>query len=179
LFSRSIAAALALFLAVEEPSRRPLPSRSRRAVPCRRGAVAPSITVKDRCCVMRRPLILLLLLLRSRPDLLPVGGVAVLPLTICVHCSRSPSPPCPARSRRPPCSPACLRPRRSPSFLSSRSHRSDRSAPFRRRREDAPSSLIQSRRHRRRCRPHHPARARCGSGVHSASDGRRLHHCLR
>ena len=73
LFSRSIAAALALPLAVEEQSRRPLPSRSGRAVPCRRGAVAPSITVKDRCCV-RRPLLLLLLLLRSHPDLLPVGG---------------------------------------------------------------------------------------------------------
>jgi hypothetical protein len=27
-------------------------------------------------------------------------------------------------------------------------------------------------------RPHHPARARCGSGVHSASNGRR-HHRLR
>ena len=57
------------------------------------------------------------------------------------------SRPCPrpARSRRPPCSPACLRPHRSPSFLSSRSHRSDRSAPFRRRREYVPSSVIQSR----------------------------------
>ncbi len=74
LCSRSIAAALALSLAAEEPSRRPLPSRSRRAVSCRREAVAPSITVKDRCCIMRRPILLLLLLLRSRSDLLPVGG---------------------------------------------------------------------------------------------------------
>jgi hypothetical protein len=38
----------------------------------------------------RRPL--LLLLLRSRPDLLPVGGVAVLPLTIRVHGSCFPLP---------------------------------------------------------------------------------------
>ena len=55
LFSRSIAAALALSLAVEEPSRRPLPSRSRRAVPCRRGAVAPSINVENvaASCVTR------------------------------------------------------------------------------------------------------------------------------
>ena len=55
LCSRSIAAALALSLAVEEPSRRPWPSRSRCAVPCRRGAVAPSITVKDRCCIAPSP----------------------------------------------------------------------------------------------------------------------------
>jgi hypothetical protein len=34
-------------LAVEEPSRHPLPSRSRRAIPCRRGAVAPSIAVEE------------------------------------------------------------------------------------------------------------------------------------
>ena len=109
LFSRSIAAALALSLAVEEQSRRPLPSRSRRAVPCRRGAVAPSITVKDRCCVMRRPLLLLLILLRSRPDLLPVGGVAVLPLTIRVHCSRFPLPSLPCSLPPPsllPCVPS-------------------------------------------------------------------------
>ena len=55
LCSRSIAAALAMSLAVEEPSRRPLPSRSRYAVPCRRGAVAPSITVKDHCCIAPSP----------------------------------------------------------------------------------------------------------------------------
>jgi len=64
---------------------------------------------------------------------------------------------------RPPCYPACLRPHRSPEFLSSRFHRSDRSAPFRCRREDVPSSLIQSRRHRRRCWAHHPTRARRAS----------------
>jgi len=143
----------------------------------------PPLPPSFRCCVMHLPLLLLLflLLLRSLPDHLPVGGVAVLPLMIRIHGSHFPlpSPPCPARSRHPPCSPACLRPRRSPSFLSSRSHRCDRSAPFRRRREDAPSSLIQSRHHRRRCRPHHPARARFGSGVHSAGDGRRLHIRLR
>ena len=33
-------------LTVKEPSRRPSPSRSRRAVHCRRGAVAPSLAVK-------------------------------------------------------------------------------------------------------------------------------------
>jgi hypothetical protein len=43
---RSIAAALASSLAVEELLRRPLKSRSRRAVNCRRGAVAPYLAIK-------------------------------------------------------------------------------------------------------------------------------------
>ena len=34
-------------IAVEEPSRRPLPSRSRRAVHCCRGAVAPYLAIKE------------------------------------------------------------------------------------------------------------------------------------
>jgi len=47
LCSRSIAAAIAPSLAVEELSRRPLKTRSRRAIPCHRGAVVPSIAVKE------------------------------------------------------------------------------------------------------------------------------------
>ena len=46
-------------------------------------------------------------------------------------------------------------------------------------REDVPSSSIRSRRHRRRRPPHHLARARRGSGVHSAGDSRRLRLRLR
>ena len=154
------------------------PSRSRRAVPCRRGAVTPSITVKDRCCVMRCPLLLLLILLRSRPDLLPVGGVAVLPLTIRVHGCRFPLPSLSCSLPPPSLLPCVPLPPPITSFISSRSHQSDRSAPFCRRREDAPLSLIQSRRHLRRCRPHHHARAHRGSGVHSTGNGRRLHYRL-
>ena len=69
----------------------PLPSRSHHAVHGRRGAVAPSLAVEE---PLRRPLLsrtvaasllLLLLVLRSRPDLLPIGGVTVLPLMIRVH----------------------------------------------------------------------------------------------
>ena len=43
----SIAVELTPSLAVEEPSRPPSPSRSRRAVPCHRGAVTPSIVVEE------------------------------------------------------------------------------------------------------------------------------------
>jgi len=50
LCTQSIPAALAPSLAVEEPSRRPSPSRSRRAVPCRQGAVVPSIAIKEPSC---------------------------------------------------------------------------------------------------------------------------------
>ena len=47
--SRSIAAAIAPTLAVEEPLRRPLPSRSRCTFHClrRRGAIAPSLAIKE------------------------------------------------------------------------------------------------------------------------------------
>jgi hypothetical protein len=49
LCSRSIAAALTPFLAVEEPLCRPMPSplRSHCAVPCRKGAVVPSIAIEE------------------------------------------------------------------------------------------------------------------------------------
>ena len=49
LCSRSIAAAIAPTLAVEEPLRRPLPSRSRCTVHYlrRRGAIAPSLAIKE------------------------------------------------------------------------------------------------------------------------------------
>jgi hypothetical protein len=49
LCSRSIAAALAQSLAIEEPLRRPLPSRSHRVIHCRRcqGAIAPSLAVEE------------------------------------------------------------------------------------------------------------------------------------
>jgi hypothetical protein len=49
----SIAAALALSLTDEEPLHHPLPSRSHRAVPRHRGAVAPSLAVEE---LSRRPL---------------------------------------------------------------------------------------------------------------------------
>ena len=162
----------------------PLPSRSHHAVHGRRGAVAPSLAVEE---PLRRPLLsrtvaasllLLLLVLRSHPDLLPIGGVTVLPLMIRVHDgSRFPLPSLSCSLPPPsllPCVPSPLRitliyllplPLKQPLH------------PFCHRREqDAPLSLIQSRRYRRRCRPHHPARARRGSCVRSAGNGRRLHH---
>jgi hypothetical protein len=105
------------------------------------------------------------------------SSLAVSPVmcpTIHFHGSRFP-PTSSSCSHCPPCSPACLHPHRSPSCPTSCSHQSDHSTPFHHRREDVPSSLIQSRRTQCRCRPHHPARARRGSGVHSAGNGRRLH----
>ena len=91
-----------------------------RCVRCRR-LFGEGVNVVRRPCPLR--------LLRSRPDFLPVGGVAVPPPTIRVHGSRFP-PPSSSCSRRPPRSPACLCPRQSASFPTSFSHQSDPSAPF-------------------------------------------------
>jgi len=44
--------AVAPSLTVEEPSRRPSPSRSRRAIHCRRGAFAPYLTIKELSAVL-------------------------------------------------------------------------------------------------------------------------------
>jgi hypothetical protein len=118
LCSQSIAAALAPSLAVEEPSRRPSPSRSRRAVHCRRGAVGPYLTIKEPSAVSTddsghssRP---------SKP--LVVQLVVALPLLtppppICRRLSLRPSPfvplvrpaGCPVSSLLTPPPPICRR----------------------------------------------------------------------
>jgi hypothetical protein len=92
LCSRSIAAALAPSLAVEESSRRPSPSRSRLAVPCRQGAVTPSLAVKKPSAVStddsghlsRPPKALVRLLVVALPLLTP-------PPPICRRLSLRPS----------------------------------------------------------------------------------------
>ena len=68
LCSRSIAAALAQSLAIEEPLRRPLPSRSHRVIHCRRcqGAIAPSLAVEEPR--RRRPLLLPSILAIKEPS---------------------------------------------------------------------------------------------------------------
>jgi len=135
-------------------SRCPLLSRSCHTVHCRRGSVAPSFAVEEpsrrpllsrtvaASCVARS-----FSFYFSFAVVQIFSPLAALPSCPCRFASTAaafPSPPCPARSRRPRCSPPCLRPRQSPSFISSRSHRSDSSAPFHRPRADAPSSLIQT-----------------------------------
>jgi len=103
---------------IEEPSRRPSPSRSRRAVHCRRGAVAPYLTIKELSAVSTddsghssRP---------SKP--LVIRQVVVLPLLtppppICWRLSLRPSPfvplvrpaSCPISSLLSPPPPICQR----------------------------------------------------------------------
>ena len=109
--------AVAPSLTIEEPSRRPSPSRSRRAVHCRRGAVAPYLIIKEPLAVLTdnsghssRPSKPLVWLIVTLPLLTPLPP-------ICRRLSLRPSPfvplvhpaDCPVSSLLTPPPPICRR----------------------------------------------------------------------